>query len=91
MFIYYFSKINRIKMLSDTLSDLAKVNHWEFSKYHLCPSKINMVHAYILFFKDKSTLNGSKVIMVPWTPFLYARARYLAFFALCVRGCFLAL
>ena len=51
-------------MLSDTLSDLAKVNHWEFSKYHLCPSKIDMAHVYILFYKDKSNWNGPKVIMV---------------------------
>ena len=54
MFIYYFSKTNWfktvpawyrvIKMLLDTLSDLVKVNHGEFSKYHLCLSKIDMTH-----------------------------------------------
>ena len=41
-------------MLSDTFSDLFKVNHGEFSKYHLCPSKIDMLHVYILFYKDIS-------------------------------------
>ena len=45
MFIYYISKTNRfktvsarynvVKMLSDTLSDLDKLNHGEFSKYQL--------------------------------------------------------
>ena len=48
----------------DTLSDLVNLNYWEFSKYHLCPSKIDMAYVYILFFKDKSIQNGPKVIMV---------------------------
>ena len=51
-------------MLSDTLSNLVKLNHGKFSKYHLCPSKIDMAHVYILFFKNKSLQNGPKVIMV---------------------------
>ena len=51
-------------MLSDTLSDLVKVDHGEFSKYHLCPSKIDMAHVYILFYEDKSNWNGLKVIIV---------------------------
>ena len=64
MFIRYFSKTNRLKTvpvwcrvtkrLSDTLSDLVKLNHWEFSKYHFCSSKIDMTYVYMLFFKDKS-------------------------------------
>ena len=49
-------------MRSDTLSDLVKLNHGEFCKYHLCPSKIDNAHVYILFFKDKSIQNGPKVI-----------------------------
>ena len=63
MFICYFSKTNRfkrvsawysvIKMLSDTLSDLDKLNHGEFSKSQLWTSKFDMAHVYILFFKDK--------------------------------------
>ena len=74
MFICYLSKTNRfktvpawyrvIKMLSDMLSELVKLNHGEFSKYHLCPPKIDMAHVYLLFFKVKSIWNGSKVIMV---------------------------
>ena len=62
MFICYFSKTNRfktvparygvIKRLSDTLSDLDKLNQGEYSKYHLCSSKIDMTHVYILFFKE---------------------------------------
>ena len=62
MFIYYFSKINRFKwsqgevimVLSDTLSDLDKLNQGEYSKYQLCSSKMDMTHVYMLFFKDKS-------------------------------------
>ena len=53
-----------IKMLSDTLSNIVKLNHGEFSKNHLCPSKIDMAYVYILFFKDKSIQNGPKVIMM---------------------------
>ena len=53
-----------IKMLSDTLSHLAKLNHGEFRKCHLCPSKIDMAHVYILLFKDKSIQDGPKVIIV---------------------------
>ena len=62
MFICYFSKTNWfktvpawyrvIKMLSDTLSDLDKLNHGEFSKYHLCSSKIGMKHVYLPLFKN---------------------------------------
>ena len=51
-------------MLLDTHSDLVKLNHGEFTKYHLCPSKNDMAHVYVLFFKDKSIQNGPKVIMV---------------------------
>ena len=53
-----------IKMLSDTPSDLVKLNHGKFSKYHLCPSKIDMAHVHTIFFKDKSIQNGPKVSMV---------------------------
>ena len=52
--------------LSDTLSDLVKVNHGKFSKFHLCPSKIDSVHVDILFYKDKSNQNGPKVNIVLW-------------------------
>ena len=52
-----------IKRLSYILSDLVKLNHGEFSKYHLSLSKIDTAHVYILFFKDKSIQNGSKVIL----------------------------
>ena len=31
---------------------LRKINHGEFSKYHLCPSKIDMAHVHVLFYKD---------------------------------------
>ena len=41
-------------MLSDTLSDLDKLNQGEYSKYQLCASKIDMTPVYMLFFKDKS-------------------------------------
>ena len=41
-----------MKMLLDTLSDLAKLNHGEYSKYQLCSPKIDMAHVYILLFKD---------------------------------------
>ena len=51
-------------MISDTLCDLVKLNHGEFSKYNLSPSKIYMAHVYILFFKDKWIQNGPKVSMV---------------------------
>ena len=61
MFIYYFSRTNWfktvlewyrvIKMLLDTLSNLVKLNHGEFSKYLLYPSKIEMAHVNILFSK----------------------------------------
>ena len=51
-------------MLSDNLSNLAKVNHMEFSKYLLCPSKIDIADVYILFYNDKSNWNGPKVIML---------------------------
>ena len=40
--------------LSDTLSDLNKLNQGEFSKYQLSSSKIDMTHVYMLFFKEKS-------------------------------------
>ena len=73
MFKCYYSKTNRfktvpawyrvIKRLTDTLSDLVKLNHGELSKYLWCPSKIDMAHIYKLFFKDKSIQNGSKVIL----------------------------
>ena len=53
-----------IKRLSDTLSDLDKLNQGEFSKYNLSPSKIDMAHVYILFFIDKWIQNGPKLIMV---------------------------
>ena len=43
-------------MLSDTLSDLDKLNHGEYSKYQLCSSKIDMVDVYILFFKAWSSV-----------------------------------
>ena len=43
-----------IKMLSDTLSDLVKLNYGEYSKYQLCSSKIDMTHVCMVFFKDKS-------------------------------------
>ena len=46
--------IKGIKMLSDTLSDLVKINHGEYSKYQLCFSKIDVTHIYMLFFKDIS-------------------------------------
>ena len=51
-------------MLSVTLSDLVKLNHGELSKFHSCPSQIDMMHVYVLFFKVKSIQNGPKVIMV---------------------------
>ena len=54
MLIYYNSKTNRfvmgamgIKMFSDTLSDLVKLNHGEFSKYNLSSSKIDTAHVFI--------------------------------------------
>ena len=53
-----------IKRLTDTLSDLVKLNHGEFSKYNLNPSKIDKAHVYILLFKDKWIQNGPKVILV---------------------------
>ena len=37
-------------MLSDTLNDLIKLNHGEYSKYKLCSSIVDMA----LFFKDQS-------------------------------------
>ena len=43
-----------IMVLSDTHSDLDKLNQGEYSKYQLCSSKIDMTHVYMLFFKDKS-------------------------------------
>ena len=42
----------------------AGLNHGEFSKHNLCPSKIDMAHVNIQLFKDKSIQNGPKVIMV---------------------------
>ena len=52
-------------MLLYTLSNLVKLNHGEFNKYQLCPSKIDMTQVvYILFFIDKSIYIGPKVIMV---------------------------
>ena len=53
-----------IKRLSDTLSDLLKLIHGVFSKYLLCPSKIDVAHVYILIFKDKLIQIGSKLILV---------------------------
>ena len=49
-------------MLSDTQSDLDKLNLGEYSKHQLFSSKIYMAHDYIIFFKDKTILNGSSVI-----------------------------
>ena len=64
MFICYFSKTNWfktvpawykvIKRLSNTLSDLDKLNQGKYSKYQFCSSKLGMTHDYMLFFKDKS-------------------------------------
>ena len=48
-------------MISDTLSDLVKLNQGEYIKYQLCSSKFDMAHVYILFFKRKT---DQKVIMV---------------------------
>ena len=53
-----------IKRLSDALSSLVKLNHGEFSKYNLSPSKVDMAHVYIPFFKDKWIQNCPKLIMV---------------------------
>ena len=39
-----------IMVLSDTLSDLDKLN---YGKYQLCSSKIDMTYVYTLFFNDK--------------------------------------
>ena len=46
--------MSMIKRLSDTLSDLDKLNQGEYSKYQLCSSKIDMAHVNMLFIKDKS-------------------------------------
>ena len=57
--IWYGTRV--IKILSDTLNDLKKLNHGEYSKYLLLYSlKIDMVHFYYLFLKDKSIKNGSR-------------------------------
>ena len=40
-------------MLSETLSNLEKLNQCEYSKYQLCLSKFDMAHVYILYFKEK--------------------------------------
>ena len=40
-------------MLLDTLSDIVKVNHGEYSKDQLYLPKIDMAHVDILLFKDK--------------------------------------
>ena len=69
MFKYYFSKTiwfktvpawyRVIKMLSDTLIDLVEVNHGEFSKYHLCPSKL--IWCMFIFYFTKI----NRIKMVP--------------------------
>ena len=41
-------------VLSDTLSDLNKLNYREYSEDQLYSSKIYMTHVYKLIFKDKS-------------------------------------
>ena len=51
-----------IMVLSDTLSNLDKLNYSQYSKSQLCSSKIDMTIVYILSFKDKSILNGPSVI-----------------------------
>ena len=48
----------------DTLSDLVKLKHGEFSKYNLIFKKNYMAHVYIIFFKDEWYQNDPKVIMV---------------------------
>ena len=40
-----------IKMLSDTLSNLIELNHGEFSKYHLWPSKL-ISHMLMYYFSN---------------------------------------
>ena len=37
-----------IMMLSDTLSNLDKLDQAEYSKYKLCSSKFYMAHVYVL-------------------------------------------
>ena len=49
-------------MLSDTYSDHVKLNHGRYSKYQLCSSVFDMAHDQILFFRDKSILNGPSVL-----------------------------
>ena len=49
------------KRISDTLSNLVKLNHGEYSKYQLFSSKIDTIHVYMLFFEDKSILNGPRL------------------------------
>ena len=40
------------KMLSDALSDLVKLNHGEYRKYHLCSSKFDMAIVNKLIFRQ---------------------------------------
>ena len=46
--------IKVIMMLSDTHSDLDKLNYGEYSKYQLCLSKFDMAHVSMIYFKGKS-------------------------------------
>jgi len=45
-------------------TNLVKLNHEEFSKYHLCQSKIDMAHVYILFFNNKPIQNSPELLLV---------------------------
>ena len=51
-----------IMVLSNTLSDLNKLNPGEFSMYQLCSPKIDMTHVYLLFFKGKLIQNSPSVV-----------------------------
>ena len=43
-----------IRRLSNSLSDLDKLNHGEYSKYYLYSYKTDVAHIYLLFFIEKS-------------------------------------
>ena len=49
--IYSYSR--RIKMLSDTLSNLVKLNHGKYGQYHLCSSIFNIAHVLNQFVFEK--------------------------------------
>ena len=48
-------------MIQGDQDALVKVNQWEYSKYHL---KFDMLHVYILFYKEKSTTQQAQLWQV---------------------------